>query len=401
MNAVRRRVAQAGPLDRWLLAPIVALVAIGTVMIYSASFAQAYMWGLSPSYYLTRQLMWLAVGLLGLLVACRVDYHYWRRFSVPFMAVALILLMVVVFVPGLGGARYGADRWITVGPFTAQPSELAKLVFVLYAADWLSHKGEKVRNLWYGLVPFGIMLGVVVGLIMLEPDMGTSLVFAAIGLSMFFVAGAHLLQLAGGLLLASGAFVALIFTEGYRMNRLTTFLHPWSDPNGSGYQPIQGILALGSGGFAGLGLGVSRQKFAWLPVAYSDSIMAIVGEELGFIGTTAILVLFAIIAVRGFRTALHSSDTFGALLATGITAWIVFQAALNVAVITLSVPYTGVPMPFISFGGSSLIVMLGAVGLLLNVSRYAHEPLPERRAAKRRRFNPVPQRLARTLLEDG
>lgn len=379
VNSVRKRIIEGGPVDRWLLAPVVALIAIGTVMVYSASFG---VYRNSPLALLPTQILWVLIGSIALIVTSKIRYHYWRRFSVPMMVFVLVLL-ILVLVPYIGREIYGARRWLGIGSFQAQPSELAKLVFILYAADWLSQKGEKVRNLWYGLVPFGIMLGVVIGLVMLEPDMGTSLVIASIGMSMLFIAGAHLGQLAGGLGIAFGAFLALILTEGYRMRRLTIFLDPWSDPHNTGYQPIQGILALGSGGFMGEGLGMSRQKFDWLPVTYSDSIMAILGEELGFIGSVLVLVLVVVIAVRGYRTALRSNDAYGALIATGVTSWIVFQSCLNVSVITLTVPFTGVPMPFISYGGSSLTVLMAAVGLLLNVSRYARqEPEPKERASK-------------------
>lgn len=382
LSSVRKRVYNSGPIDRWLLASVVALVAIGTIMVYSSSFGQTYQTGQSPTYYLQRQLQWLMLGVLALFVTSKLRYHFWRRFSVPFMVVTLGLL-VLVLVPHIGITVLGARRWLGIGPLTAQPSELAKLVFILYAADWLSQKGEKVRSLWYGLVPFGIMLGVIIGLIMLEPDMGTSLVFAAIGLSMLFVAGAHLAQLAGGIAISFTAFLALVFTESYRLNRLTIFLDPWKDPRNSGFQPIQGILALGSGGFAGVGLGMSRQKFSWLPVASSDSIMAVLGEELGFVGSVLVLALVVMLAIRGVRAALRAHDAYGALIATGVTSWIVFQSILNVGVITLTVPFTGVPMPFISYGGSSLTVLLAAVGLLLNVTRYATEPPDERkRSAK-------------------
>lgn len=387
LNSARLRDVEAGPIDRWILAPILAMAMLGIVMIYSSSFAEAFQFKGSASYYLVKQLQWLVIGSIALFVCSRTDYHRWRRLSVPLMIVALTgLALVIVAPPSISPAIWGARRWIIAGPFQAQPSEFAKLAFIIYAADWLSQKGEKVRNLWYGLIPFGIILGLIVGLIMLEPDMGTSLVFACVGMAMFFVAGAHLLQLFGGVSLAAMAFCALVVSASYRMNRLTIFLHPWSDPDHLGYHPIQSLLALGSGGFAGLGLGVSRQKFSWLPAAHTDSIMAVIGEELGFVGSVLVLAMVVTLAVRGFGLALRSRDSFGALLATGITAWIVGQSALNVAVVTLVVPFTGIPLPFISYGGSSLAVLLAAVGVLLNVSRHAGRPEPRRSRGWQQQF---------------
>ncbi len=371
----RLRLAQIGPPDKWILAPVIAMVMLGIVMIYSSSFAEGFLLNNSASYYLVKQLQWLCLGGVALFVCSRVPYYQWRRVSVLGLALGLLGLAAVVVLPeSLAPSINGARRWIKVGPFTAQPSEFVKLAFIIYAADWLSQKGEKVRNLWYGLIPFGITLGFIVGLVMLEPDMGTSLVFATIGLSMFFVAGAHLLQLAGGMALAAAAFTVLIFSASYRLNRLTIFLDPWSDPTGAGYHPIQALLALGSGGLGGRGLGVSRQKFSWLFAAHTDSIMAVIGEELGFVGSVLVVALIVALAIRGFSTVLRAADGFGALLATGITAWVVGQSALNIAVITLTVPFTGIPLPFISYGGSSLVVMLAAVGILLNVSRYTRPP---------------------------
>ncbi|MDQ3327125.1 MAG: putative lipid II flippase FtsW [Chloroflexota bacterium] len=374
-SAARTRLAKAGPMDGWVLAPVVALLMLGVVMIYSVTSAEAFLAHDSASHFLVRHVQWLLLGCIALVICSRVDYHRWRRLSVPVMILAVTVLAVVVFAPhSVSPEINGARRWIRIGSLQGQPSEFAKLAFVIYAADWLSQKGEKVRNLWYGLIPFGIILGLLIGLIMLEPDMGTSLVFVATGGTMFFVAGAHLLQLAGAALLATGAFTALIFSASYRLDRLTTFLDPWSDPLTNGYQPIQSLLALGSGGLGGRGLGVSRQKFGWLPEARTDGIMAIVGEELGFFGGAVVLGLVVVLAVRGFSIALRCRDPFGALLASGVTAWIVFQALLNIAVISLTVPFTGIPMPFISLGGSSLVVLLAAVGILLNVSRYAEAP---------------------------
>ncbi len=386
-TTVRPRFIDAGPIDKWILAPVVGLVALGTVMIYSSSFVGAYMNGLSPNYFLIRHLIWLCIGSLALFVTSKINYQYWRRYSVPLMIVALLALAFVVFAPkSIAPEINGAHRWIRLGPLSAQPSEFAKIVFIIYAADWLSQKGEKVRNLWYGLIPFGIILGFIIGLIMLEPDMGTSIVFAMIGGVMLFCAGAKIMQLLAGAALAFAAFLVLIIEESYRLNRLTIFLDPWKDPNGLGFHPIQSLFTLGSGGLIGEGLGASRQKFGWLPEAHTDSIMAVIGDELGFVGAVFVLILIIVVAVHGFRTALRSPDAFGSLMATGITTWIVFQSFLNVGVVTLTVPFTGVPMPFISFGGSSLVVLMSAVGILLNLSKYAQPVAEDRKELRRRKL---------------
>lgn len=389
---VSARLAGAHAVDKWVLAPIVGLLMLGTVMIYSSTFAEAFLAEQPASYYIVKHLQWLLIGLLALVVCSRIDYRRWRRLSVPLMGVALLALVIVIIAPrAISPEIWGARRWIVLGPLQAQPSEFAKLALIIYAADWLSQKGEKVRNLWYGLIPFGIILGVLVGLIMLEPDLGTSTVVVIIGMAMFFVAGAHLLQLFGGLGLAAMAFSVLVVSASYRMNRLSIFLDPWRDPDNLGYHPIQSLLAFGSGGFAGLGLGVSRQKFSWLPAAHTDSILAVIGEELGFVGSVLVLILVLAVAVRGYSLALRAPDAFGALLATGITTWIAGQASLNIAVNTLTVPFTGIPLPFVSYGGSSLVVLLAAVGVLLNVSRYAREPEERREKTSRparRRLRP-------------
>jgi len=369
------------------------MAALGTLMIYSVTFGETFRAGGSSYYYLLRHLQWLLLGSVALFVCARIDYHHWRRFSVPLMLIALLALAVVVFAPeSVSPVIKGARRWIVIGPFSAQPSEFAKLAFVIYAAHWLSQRGEKVSNLWYGLVPFGIMLGIVVGLVELEPDLGTSLVFAMIGGCMFFVAGAHLLQMFGGIATALGAFTLLIFSASYRINRLSIFLDPWRDPTNLGYQPIQALLALGSGGLFGMGIGASRQKFGWLPEAHTDSIMAVIGEELGFVGSVVVVAMVVMLAARGFGTALRARDSFGALLAAGVTAWIVGQASLNIAVITLTVPFTGIPMPFISYGGSSLVVLMAAVGILINVSKYTHPAEPASGWIMRRRPDVRPTR---------
>lgn len=373
LNKQAKSVEATGQYDYWLLAVVSMLLLLGTVMVYSASFrVPDEVLDDTSSYYLWRHLLWLGLGLAGMYVVMRIDYHHWRRFSIAGMVLVLVLLLAVLVLPSnLAPSIAGAKRWLNVvgDSWRMQPSELAKVALILYAAHWLSSKGDKVRNFYYGLMPFALTLGVLVALIMGEPDLGTSLIIGAIGLIMFFVAGANILHLLAGLSLATVSFMALALTAAYRLDRFKAYFNPFADPNNSNYHIRQALMGLGSGGIFGRGLGMSQQKFFWLPTVNTDSIFAVVGEELGLVGASLVVILFLMFAWRGFRTAFHAPDGFGRLIGVGITTYIVAQAFLNIAVITNTVPFTGVPLPFISYGGSSLMVTLIALGLLLNVSR--------------------------------
>ncbi|HEV1998061.1 MAG TPA: putative lipid II flippase FtsW, partial [Candidatus Dormibacteraeota bacterium] len=289
-------------------------------------------------------------------------------------------LLLLVLVPHIGVSRNGARRWFGFGAFTIQPAEIAKLIVVCYLARWLEKSGTRVRSVREGLVPFLLMLGLIVGLVLLEKDLGTSMVLAIIAISMFMVAGARWHHVGGVVLAAGLAVLALIKLEPYRYSRMAAFLNPWNDSLNTGFQSVQSLLALGSGGLTGVGLGNSIQKYQWLPEAHTDFIFAIIGEELGLIGTLLVLCLFCTLAYRGYRAALRAPDTFGLLLATGVTTWITFQAFVNMAAVTTVLPTTGIPLPFVSFGGSSLSVTLTAVGLLLNISAQGVKPAVARRA---------------------
>jgi len=275
-----------------------------------------------------------------------------------------------VLVPGLGLERNGAQRWISLGPLPPlQPSEFAKLALIIYVSAWLAGKGHDLQDLALGFTPFVIMVGLVAGLILVEPDTGTAAVVVLTTLTLFFVAGASMKHLSA--LLGIGAVTALllILTSGYRADRLVAFIHPSNDPSGIGFHTLQLLIALGSGGIGGLGLGDSRQKFFYIPNSHTDGIFAIAGEELGFIGAMAVIILFAVLIYRGFRVVFRAHDEFGSLLATGIVSWIAYQALINVGGVTRAVPMTGIPMPFLSYGGSSLLVNAAAIGILLNISR--------------------------------
>lgn len=365
--------ARIGKPDFALVAIIGTLLVLGTVMVYSASFVTAEYYGQSPSYYLSRHLLWLGIGLVGCTVATLVDYHKLRNFSTAMMIIAMGLLLAVLVLPAqFAPARNDAKRWLTPtgsDEFQFQPSELAKVILILYAAHWLSSKGEKVSNFYYGVIPFAITIGALIGLVMGEPDLGTSLVIGCIGLAMFFIAGANLMHMLVGFIAAGGAFAIFAITASYRLSRLKAFSDPFADPTGLGYHTTGNLMALGSGGLFGTGLGAGRQKFLWLPNAYTDSIFAVLGEELGLVGATLVLLLFLGLAWRGARIASHAPDGFGRLIAAGTTIYVVSQALLNIAVISNLIPFTGIPLPLISYGGTSLSVTMTGLGLLLNVSR--------------------------------
>ncbi|GER87280.1 hypothetical protein KDW_14420 [Dictyobacter vulcani] len=360
-----------GKPDSILLVVVLALLCIGMIMVYSASsFTSARYFG-DASYYFQKQLLGMVLGVVVMLVTMRIDYRIWRRFSLLGLAIGLPLLVAVLFV---GTNAYGASRWLVFGSFFSfQPSELIKLVLALYIADWLARKGKQVGTFLYGLTPFVLLVGLVIGVVLLQKDMGTASVIAVLTTVMFFTAGANILQF----LLAMGCGFLIFLSQafsGYRYYRLIGFLNPFKYTTDINLQLYQSLLALGSGSWLGVGLGASRQKTGYLPLPYIDSIFAIIGEEMGYIGCMVVVVLFMLLAFRGFRLARRTQDVYGALLATGITTWIVVQAMINIGATTGSIPYTGVPLPFISFGGTSLVISLAGIGVLLNISRYSQEP---------------------------
>jgi cell division protein FtsW len=356
--------------DYWILAAVIGLCLIGVVMVYSASYAEALSDNDNPAVFALKHVQSLLLGAVLLVVFTVVPYPYWRRLSVPGMAIVLLMLVLVLFAPeSISPTKLGAKRWLQLG-MSIQPSEICKLVLALYVSDWLSQKGQKVRNLAYGLIPFGIVMGVIAFLVMREPDMGTTLVLVAIGVTIFFVAGAHPIHFLGSAAMGGFVFYLLMFTASYRKSRLTAFLDPESDPLNAGYHILQSQTAIGSGGLFGQGLGAGRQKFGWLPEQFTDTIFAVLGQEWGFIGSVVVLGLFALLVFRGTRAALRARDSYGTLLAAGLTAWIGTQALINIGAVSRAIPFTGITLPFVSYGGTSLAVTLAAMGLLLNISRY-------------------------------
>ena len=366
---VRSREPSRGPeADRWLLLVTVLLVATGLVFVLSASQALAYVQHLTALYYFQRQLISVGIGGLAMLVLMRIDYHHLRPLILPGTVAVTVLL---VLVPLAGVQVNGARRWFALGPLVIQPTEMAKLAFGLFMSAWVVKRGEQLRDLRGGFVPFVVLLGGALGLVILERDLGTALVVAAILVATFVAGGGrkrHLALLLLGLLLAGWLTIVL---EPYRFARLAVFINPFQDQLNAGFQSTQALYALGSGGLWGVGIGHSVQKFLWLPEAHTDFIFAIVGEETGLIGTTLILAGFATFAVRGYRAALRAPDRLGLAIATAITTWVAFQALVNMATVTDTLPITGVPLPLISYGGSSVAMTLAAIGVLLNVASQA------------------------------
>jgi len=361
-----------GPPDLMLFLTVILLVCIGLIMIFSASAVTSEIKFHDAFYFLKKQLMWSVIGVTVMLVVMRMNYQKLRELAVPGMIFALLCL-VAVLMPGIGMDIKGSVRQINLGFTSFTPSELTKLCTVFFLASSLSVNLDKLKSFSRGLLPYLALIGVICGLIMLQPDLGTTFTIAITAYLLLAMAGARASHLS--LLALVGAVVIglAIYLEPYRMVRFIAFWNPWKYASDHGFQTIQSLYAIGSGGLFGMGLGQSRQKFFYLPEQHTDFIFAILGEELGYLGVIVVLTLFFIFAWRGFRVALKAPDVFGSLLAAGITAMITAQAAVNLGVVSGSLPVTGIPLPFISFGGSSLIFTLAGIGLLLNISRYAYD----------------------------
>jgi cell division protein FtsW len=345
------------------------IIVFGLAMLASAGVSVGYEKYGDPNFFLKQQIWWgILPGALLFISTCLIDYHLWQKFS-KYLLVASIILLILVFIPSLSFSYGGASRWLKFGGFYFQPSEVIKLTFLVFLADWLSNSRERVADLKQHFLPFVSILVLIVGLILLQPDMGTAFMVVAIGLVSYFIAGGNILYLSGLSAIGAVFFFILIKTESYRMKRLMTFLHPELDPQGIGYHINQALLAIGSGGIFGRGYGESRQKFMYLPEVVSDSIFAIIGEELGFIFTVILVLLFFGLFWRGFKIGEYAPDLFGKLLAIGISSWIIIQALVNIGAMIGLLPMTGIPLPFISYGRSSLLMSLAAMGIVVNISR--------------------------------
>jgi cell division protein FtsW len=341
-----------------------ALVAFGLVMVYSASSARALLGSDDPAYYLKRQALFAVLGLVALVLLARTDYRRLRNLAGPLLVASFVLLLAVLVV---GTAVNGARRWIPVASFTFQPSEFAKLALALWTAALLARRPAP-RSLGELLRPVGLVTGAACALILIEPDLGSALAIVIMVTAVLLVSGTPVRTLAGAGSIAGVLILAAIWLEPYRRARIFSFLDPWQDPHGAGFQSVQAMIALGSGGIFGVGLGESVQKIYYLPESSTDMIFAIIGEELGLLGAVAVLAAFALFGYAGFNIALRCRDPFGKRLAAGLTALLCGQAAVNISAVMGLAPLTGVPLPFVSYGGSSLVVGLAAIGILLNIA---------------------------------
>ncbi len=364
---------------------VVVLSLIGSVMILSASSVAALELGGSSFAIFFRQCAWLAAGLVVLFVGTRVDYRRWASL-VPLLVIGCIAMLVAVLIPGLGVSANGAQRWIGFGSFQIQPAEPAKFAMIVFVAALVAREGHRITDVRVVLRPVLVVLGIVAGLLMLQPNLGTTIVVSSIVGCMLMYAGLHLRVLA--LLVTAGAALVTVFAlaEDYRRARITAFLNPWEDAGDTGYQTIQSLIGVASGGVSGTGLGASRAKWGFLPEAHTDFVFAIIGEELGLIGSLMVVAIFAAMIWCGLTIASGASDTFGTMVAIGVTAWFAVQAFVNVGAVLGLLPITGVPLPFVSFGGSSLLTTMLAAGVLVNIALHGttpEQPVRARIAARR------------------
>lgn len=356
--------------DYVYLALVAVLIVFGLVMLSSAGSVLGYQRFGDSNYFLKKQAVSVVIGFFAFIIMLRIDYHRWRALAVPMM-IATVALLILVFVPGIGPTLLGAKRWINLGVTLFQPSELAKLTFLFYLAAWFEQRDHALGNLRQGMMPFLLTLGLVAGLVLLQPDLGTTIIIVLMSVTVYFVAGGSLKHLAamgglGGLLL-----LIIVKLEPYRAKRLTVFLNPDVDPTGQGisYHIRQAWIAIGSGGLFGLGLGRSQQKFNYLPEPAGDSIFAVTAEELGFVFVIFFILAWLGLTLRGLRIARSAPDRFGQLVAIGITTWLGLQAFMNIGALSGVLPLTGIPLPFMSHGGSAMIISMAAVGVMMNISR--------------------------------
>jgi cell division protein FtsW len=355
--------------DKVLFLATLLLVCVGVVMVYSASAVIATQRYSQPYYFLIRQGMWAALGLAAMSLAMRFDYRNYREPSFIWMALGVVTLGLVVVL--FGRPINGSSRWFGLGGIGVQPSELAKLSAIIFVAGILERRMDRIDDFQYALVPIGLVVALLVGLILAEPDMGTALTLIAIAAAMVFAAGLNYRYIVGALLIGFPVAYLVLMSASYRRKRLLAFWDPWSDPLDGGFQIIQSLIAVGAGGITGHGFMAGVQKLFYLPEPHTDFIYAVIGEEFGLIGTTVILLCFVAIAWRGLRVAIHAPDRFGSFLAIGLTTMIAVQALVNISVVLSLMPTKGIPLPFVSSGGSSLVISLLGMGILLNVSQHA------------------------------
>lgn len=353
--------------DYWLLLAVVGLLVVGLLMVYSSTFDLGLLAQDDSAHFFKRQLVAAGMGVAASLVIMQFDYHIFRRFSILIMGGTLALLALLLL---FGEANFGATRGLYENSY--QPSEAAKLATILYIAHWLSSKGDRIKDVTYGLLPFSVITGMVCYLIVQQPDLSTAGLVALISFTMFFVAGAAWQQIVVAAAGGGGIFIFLMLTVPHAAARVSAWQEVLRDPNQAVWQVKQALIALGNGGYTGVGLGNSTQKFGPLPAAHTDGIFAILGEELGLIGALIVMLLLGLLVWRGFRAARMARDSYGFLLALGLTCWLAFQSLINIAVITAVIPFTGIPLPFISYGGTSLLFSLIAAGILLSISRDAN-----------------------------
>ncbi len=355
----------------WIAGLVLILVIFGCIMVYSASFYSAeYHYG-NKYFFLIKQIMGVGMGICAMVFFALFDYHLLKKYKWWIYGITMVLL-ALVFIPGIGVESYGAKRWISILGFSIQPSEIAKFALVIFAASYLSENHEKVKTL-KGLIPVLLVAGSLCVMIIIEPSMSVTMCVAFVTLFMLIIGGMskkHTLMFS---VPAAGFVPLLIFLEPYRLKRLMAFLDPWSSPQGEGFQLIQSLYSLGSGGWFGVGLFNSRQKYLFLPFAESDFILSIIGEEVGYIGTILLMIVFFVLVYLLIKVALNAKDRFGAMLASGVAFIIGVQTLLNIAVVTGSIPPTGLPLPFISSGGTSVMVFMAGVGICLNVLKQSHE----------------------------
>ena len=371
LNRKRKKYSMKS-IDYTLLCAILVLLFIGIVMVYSASsyYALYQKDVYNTEFYFYKEITWSIVGVIGMLVTMSIDYHYYKKWTPWLVLITLVFLVLVLFI---GSNINGAVRWIRLGPLSFQPSELAKYVVVLYLALLIDKRKGKITKFKEGTIFYLAVAGVFAGLILLEHNLSITAIVMMVAFIMILVGGAKISHLFSLVPVGLVIGITLIFTQSYRLKRLTSFLNPWADTSGDSYQLVQSLYALGSGGIFGVGIGNSRQKALFMPEPHNDFIFSIIGEEIGLIGCIIIISIFMFIVIKGTSIAIKARDNYGFLLAIGIISVIAIQAIINIAVVTGSMPVTGVPMPFISYGGTSLVFNLGAMGILLNISRQSKE----------------------------